>query len=431
MKEINTQIKNGVNLHVIQNEKFKTNLAAVFVTLKLTRKDVTKNALIPAVLRRGTANLQTQEEINKKLENMYGALFDCGIEKIGDNHVMKFYLETLNDTYVPNEEKLTKIGLDTLFDIVFNPYLEAKAFSSEYVKSEKNNIKQIIEAKINNKDSYAFNRCIEEMYKDMPYSLYKYGYIEDLDSIDESNLYEYYQFVIQNSKIDIFVSGDFANSNEIEKIIQENNNIQELIQRNPIIEVYNENIKEQKDELKEIQENMDISQGKLIIGIDLLENKAEDRFATTLYNTILGDSANSKLFQNVREKEHLAYTIRSIYNKTKSVLFIRAGIETSNYQKAVNIIKEQLENMKAGEFTQEDIKNAKNYIISAINSIDEEQDTEITYYFGQELSGVKYSPEEYKKKIKDITKEEIEQIAGKIRINTIFFLKNETEEGGK
>ena len=140
------EIKNGINFHTIKTDKFKTNLLSVFITTPITRENVTKTALIPAVLRRGSNNLKTSEEISIKLEEMYGASFDCGVEKIGDNQVLKFYLESLNNDFLPEEveEDILKSSINTILDIVFNPLIEDNAFKKEYVQSEKENIKQVI-----------------------------------------------------------------------------------------------------------------------------------------------------------------------------------------------------------------------------------------------------------------------------------------------
>ena len=135
-------------------------------------------------------------------------------------------------------------------------------------------------------------------------------------------------------------------------------------------------------------------------------------------------SANSKLFQNVREKQSLAYSANSNYVRYKSNIFINAGIEIENYTKALDIIKEQIEEMKKGNFTEEDIENDKKGIISQINTIDDEQDTEIIYYLGQELTNSNQSIEEYKENVRKVTKEQIQKIASKVKINTIFFLRN-------
>ena len=143
-----------------------------------------------------------------------------------------------------------------------------------------------------------------------------------------------------------------------------------------------------------------------------------------MYNAIFGNGVNSKLFQIVREKESLAYTAKSEYVVQKNNIFIRCGIECEKYDKTVELIKVLLEQMKNGEFTEEDINKTKEYIISGIDSINEEQDTQILYLFGQELSKLPLKTEEYKEKIKAVTKEQITEFAQSIQLNTIYFLKS-------
>ena len=417
-----TEIKKGIKLHTIKTEKFKTNLIAIMLTTKLNRENVTKNALVPAVLRRGTKNLITQEEINKKLEEMYGASLDCGLDKTGDNQVLKFYIETVNDEFLPQEaENMLKTSLEKIFEFVFNPYLENGCFKKEYVEQEKENIKQIIDGKIDNKARYSLDRCIEEMYKDKPYGLYKYGYVEDMKNINEKNLYEYYQQLIDECKIDIFVSGII--DDETENIIKNNENIIKLKDREP---QYNEPeiIAKRTEKENDVQESMDVTQGKLIIGMDLDIDDDNLRFDVMIYNSIFGGSANSKLFQNVREKASLAYTASSSYYRFKNNIFINCGIEIKNYEKALEIIKQQIEDMKKGDFTDEEVENAKKGIIASIKTIDDEQDTEITYFFSQELSKSKCNIEQYMQRISEVTKDNVVDVANKVSINTVYFLKD-------
>jgi len=415
-------IKNGIKLHTIKTEKFKTNLIAVMLTTKLDRKNITKNALIPAVLRRGTKFMQTQEEINKKMEDMYGASFDCGLDKTGDNQILKFYMETVNNEFLPQDaENMIKSSIEKIFEIIFNPYLENGVFKKEYVEQEKENIKQIIDGKIDSKARYALDRCIEEMYKNEPFGLYKFGYVEDLKDINEKNLYEYYLELIETCKIDIYISG-IVDEN-IHNIIKQNENIEKLQERKPDFKEF-ELTKKENEEAKEIQESMEVTQGKLILGLDVNILDKDARYKIMIYNSLLGGSANSKLFQNVREKASLAYTASSSYYRFKNNIFINCGIDIPNYQKALEIIKKQIEDMKNGDFTNEEIENAKNGIIASIKTIDDEQDTEITYYFGQELSGTKTSLEEYIENIQKVNKADVLEVAKQISINTIYFLKN-------
>lgn len=422
------EIKEGIKIHYINTDKFKTNLMAIILSTPLTREYVTYNAVLSAVLRRGSKNMSTQEQISKELEGMYGATFDCGLNKTGDNHILKFYVESINDEFLPQDaENMLKVSIEKLAEIVFNPYLEEEKFKEEYVNQEKENIKQRIEGKIDNKASYARIRILEEMYKDEPVGLFGYGYIEDLEKINNKNLYEYYKKLINECKIDIFISGKI-NIDECKEIIEENENISMLKKRKANYIVNEIGVKKEVEE-RMVIESMDITQGKVVIGCDILFNQ-EDlkdknlRYQVMLYNALLGGSANSKLFQNVREKASLAYTASSNYVRYKSNIFINAGIEINNFEKALEIIRKQIEDMKNGDFTEEQIQNEKKGIISQINTIDDEQDTEIIYFLGQELTNSNSGIEEYKECIRSVTREQIENIASKIKINTIYFLRN-------
>ncbi len=420
MLDKKTTIKDGITFHKIETNKFKTNLFSVFLTIPLNRETVTKNALITAILRRGTKKLLSQEEISKKLEEMYGASFDCGIEKTGDYQTIKFYLELLNDQFLPTKVNISKTGINLLLDIAFNPFEENGKFKKEYVEQEKENLKQIIEGKIDDKASFSYEKCIESMYKNKPYGLYKFGYVEDIDKLNEENLYEQYKELIKTCKVDIFASGN--NLEEIDQTIINNENIEKLRPRK--IEIKEDIIKEKITNPELVTDSMEVTQGKLVMGFDIMQNEENTSYVTMVYNTILGVGANSKLFQNVREKASLAYYCSSNYIKRKANIIIRAGIEIPNFNKTVEIINKQLEDMKQGKFTDGDVESAKNLIFATINNIEEEQDTEISYYFGQELANKLETVEEYKNKIENVTKDQVISLAKQIQLNTIYFLKD-------
>lgn len=418
------QIKEGVNLHIIKTDRFKTNLLSIFITTPLNRETITYNALIPTVLRRGNMVNKTQEELSIALEEMYGASFDCGVEKTGDNQILKFYLEAINDEFLPKQENVVKQAINTLINIVFNPLVQNNEFNKDYVIPEKENIKQLIESKKDNKARYALERCLEEMYKNQTYGLYRFGYVEDLEKINQNNLYNHYKDLISKCKIDIFVSGE-VEQQEIINIVSQNEHIQKLASRKPEYIITNQLRQKQEDKQEQvINESMDISQGKLVIGMDMFNINEKTRYIAAVYNAILGGTATSKLFQNVREKASLAYTTSSSYIKPKNNIMIKAGIEIENYDKAVEIIKQQVNDMKQGNFTEDEFNNAKRCIVSNIKFIPDEQDTTLSYYFGQELSNTNATIEEYIKNIEAVTREEIHQLANNININTIYFLKN-------
>lgn len=444
-----------ISIKRFENNKFKTNEVALFITLKQIAENASKNALLPAVLRRGSKNYKTQLEISKKLEEMYGANFNCGVDKTGDYIVLKFYIGTINNEYSDKKENLAQEALDLLIDIVFNPNVENNEFNREYVKQEKDNLAKLINSKKDDKGNYAYERCIEEMFENDPYGIYKYGSLEELEKIDEKNLYEYYLYVLQNSQVNIYINGKNAKSVEINKEAnpnfkavnektendkysnetenlktnsQEINNSDKTNQPKRIVNNENntnsttnldvtiENI----DGKKIVKEKLDVTQGKLIMGLNVPN---ENKYAVTLYNTILGGGANSKLFQNVREKASLAYYASSRYIRRKDAIIIRTGIELPNYDKAVKVIEDQIEDMKNGKISDFEITSARTLISSSLKLIQESQDDIMAFDFDQELFKENLSFDEYYKKLEAVTLEEVIEVAKHVKINTIYYLE--------
>ena len=439
-----------IKIKRFENNKFKTNEIAVFVTIKQTQENATKNALIPAVLRRGSANFQNQLEISKKLENMYGASFNCGVDKSGDYIILKFFIETINNEYSDSKENLAQEAFNLLTDIVFNPLVENDGFNINYVKQEKDNLAKIINSKKDDKANYAYQRCIEEMFKNNPYGIYKYGSLQDLEKINEKNLYEYYLNIIQNSPIFIYINGKNANSINVDENINnnfkiafnnnsneynENDDLQEKNENAEIEDNKNTEIKDNKNieivdnknaeivalqPINIVKEKLDVTQGKLIIGLNA---PSENKYAVTMYNTILGGGANSKLFQNVREKESLAYYASSRYIRRKNAIIIRTGIELANYDKAVKVIKEQLEEMKKGNISDYELASAKTLILASLKLIPESQEDIMAFDFDQDVFNENLTFEQYYKKIENITLKEIIDVTNQVRINTIYYLE--------
>ena len=394
----------------LQSNKFKTNLVALFITVPLTKENCTKNALLTSVLRRGTNNLKTQEEIAKRLEELYGAGFNCGVDKLGNYHVLKFYLETLENTYTLNNENLLQEGVNLLLDIVFNPLIENNGFNKLYVDQEKLNLQRLIESRKDNKALYAKERCLENMFVDESYSLYKYGSVDDLANINEINLYAYYKELLKDCKIDLYITGNNIDNIKVPEIPSKN-----------LPQIPNVHIAPSKPNV--VNEIQDVTQGKLIIGLDVDD---KNKTAVSMYNTILGGGANSKLFQNVREKASLAYSAGSSYIRRKNVILIQTGIEIENYDKALKIVEEQLEDMKNGKISDGEFNSAKQLIVSSIELIEESKEDMITFYFDQNLFEEHLNVTEYKEMIKKVTKDDVIKVAQKVKEDTIYFLTNDS-----
>ncbi len=412
-------IGKGINLNLIKTNKFKSNLVSLYMEMPLDKDDVTKNALIPLVLKRGTNKYTTNLDIERKLEELYGAEFSLNINKKGERHVLRFTIESPKGIYVEDEKYFYDV-IDFLKEIVFNPYLEENSFSKKYVEQEKENLKKIIEGKINDKRSYAITRCIEEMCKNEKFSIYEYGYVEDLDSINNQNLYSRYEYILNTSPIEIFFIGDYDDN------IVEYMEDTFRIDRENIVDVPREKIINGVQTKNMVREDMSISQGKLVMGYRTSIPYEDDLYnALLVASEILGGGPNSKLFRTVREKESLAYYIGSMVYKYKSIMLIDAGIDFDKYEKTLEITRGQIDELKNGVFTDEDIEIAKKSIVTSLKSVTDSNYLISEFFLSQILSNDNSTIDETIESILNVNKEEIIEASNKINIDTIYFLRNE------
>jgi predicted Zn-dependent peptidase len=349
---------------------------------------------------------------------MYGAVFNFSREKVGNFFVMKFYISTLENRYLPENINLAQEGINLLSDIIFNPLKEDGVFNSTYVEQEKENRRKEIESRKDDKDAYAYSRALEELMEDDPYGSFIYGDIEHLEKIDNKNLYEYYQKLLKECKIDIFVDGFDANAIELPEIMKQHGD-PEFKQLSD--EVKNKLLKE-VDEPKRVTDILDVTQGKIDIGLRVSD---EDKYAILVYNQILGGDANSKLFQNVREKNGLAYTVRSTYSKYNNFIMIRTGIQLENFDKCLKVIEAQLSDLQNGKITEKEIADAKECLYALLREIDESQLATINFEYARETLADDDSIEEKEKKIKAVTIDDVIRVAKGVSVNLVYYLTNE------
>ena len=244
------------------------------------------------------------------------------------------------------------------------------------------------------------------------------GYKEDLEKIDRKNLYEYYKEFINNSSVDIYVVGDI-NFNEIEELIEKYFTFKDnkKLLNNPGIEekVHNKKV-------NEVFEKDETNQAKLSIACTLEGlTEYEKKYSLNIYNLMLGGTADSKFFKNIREKHSLCYYISSNGNKLDNLLIIASGITKDNYKKIIKLINKEMDDMRKGDFSEEDLDKAIKYNVAVLEEIEDKPNQIIASFYAQDKMGTD-SIEERLNKVKKVSKEDIMKVANKIHIDSIFLL---------
>lgn len=412
---------NGVRFNFIKNNKFKTSMIGVFFSTPMTAKNVSINALIPAILRRGTEKLSTMKEISKKLESLYGAKFDCGVSKKGENQIIRFYGEAVNKKYTgTNQDTLGELA-DLINDVIFNPILDNGKFKADYVSQEKEQVKDIIESRKNDKVQYALERCYELMFEGEPFGLCEFGTTDRIDKITDDELMNGYRDMLNDYQVDVVVSGDLTE--------EEYKNIISKFRFSPrkALEI-TEPKKVNVEKVKDYTEKFDINQGKLSLGYRVnIDTNSDDYYKMLVYNGILGGGVQSKLFQNVREKNSLAYYAFSRYEKIKSVMGISCGIEIPNHQKALDTILEQVEDMKNGKITAEEYETTLKTLENSLNSMRDEQAQMLDFNYTQILLGTNKTLEEIIENVKKVQISDVVDVAKYVELDTIYFMTGNEE----
>lgn len=413
------KLNNTCDLHIFNSNKFKTNLIQMVIIEKLDAETVSANALLPYVFYRGSNKYPTTRDFKIRLNELYGSELGISILKRGENQLLIFSLELPNEKFLPEQTPLFQKGLKLLYELVLNP-----AMKEEYIEQEKDNLQKKIKALINDKYSYAVKRCYQEMCSNEAYGLYKLGKKEELATISKKQLLKRYKSIIDNSNILFFVVGDIEDN----RVFSDINTVFNFKHKQSK-EINKTKLKSQVTDVKEIRDKMKVKQGKLIMGFRTgITRGSKSYYPLIVYNGILGAFPHSKLFQNVREKASLAYFANSGLETTKGLLLISSGIDFNVYQKAREIILQQVEEIKKGNFTIQELNWAKMSLQNRFKNIADRIDGLAGHYL---LGLINKNAESIDKSIDSISavqEKDVINIAEQIKLDTIYFLDKQEGE---
>ena len=415
---VTKKICSGVNLTYIPEEKFKTTLISFVMFTPIDKKTVSANAIIPHLLSHSCRQYPSLQNINLKLEELYGTDLISKASKIGDNQVLTISASGLSSRYIPDSSDNSLEIAKLLNEIIFNPDIKENTFKSEKLAQEKRQLIEDIESELNDKKTYAIKKCTEIMCKNEKFGIPSSGTIESAKMLNEQDAFNAWKNLLTSSHIEIMVIGSCNHKlifNEFKKNF-------DTIERNAS-EISKDIIVNEVQSIKEIYENMDVVQAKLVMGFRTGIAKPDPNVeAVKVMNALLGGSPQSKLFLNVREKLSLCYYCSSNYISEKGILFIQSGVQEENILKAKQEILNQIEDIQLGNFTEKELSETKMYMAQAIEKVMDSQESLGLWYAGQALDSVKYSPDEMIEKINKVKREDIIKSAQSLKLDTVYIL---------
>ena len=418
------QIGEGVFMNSVVEPKFKSDRISLCLATPLEKEKATVNALVPFVLRKGCKSCPDFTKLNKKLAEMYGAILDADVAKHSDSQIIEVSIQFTDDRFAIGGENMTEEAAKLLSDIVFEPNFDENGFFPEIdLELEREFLIDTIESDLNDKRVYAIGKALGLVFENEPFGVKRYGYVEDAKKITSESLAKAWKELVETSRIEIFFAGP-GNPEIAEKVFAEKIS---SLERNPVSTGHFEIV--DYSPLKEAEESMDIVQGKLVMVFRMGAPKTErEKNAARVLSALYGGTAFSKLFMNVREKMSLCYYADSHFERGSGIMIVDCGIEFENREKAQAEIINQLELVAKGDFTDEELDNTKGAILNSLGSVGDTLYSVEGWYMSGIIEEKIITPEEDKKAIGEITREEVMKAAEKAKLAAVFFLKGGENE---
>ena len=414
---IRKPIAPAVHVNISPMDLFKTNQIYISFVMPLSERVASFASLLSMVLKTGCADYPNVKALGRALDELYGAQLHVSLRKKGDNHVVTFSLEFLDNSFAHQDDIISK-ALELMAKVIFHPLTDGDSFDIPAVEREKKNLCNLIEGRINDKRIYALRRCGEFSAQGQPYQVYECGSVSCVEQITAKSLFDFYQEYLQSSVIEIYGFGrvsDVQIENAFGKYFSDD--------RTPIMKP---SCTVATSELKEYEEIYPVDQAKLSIGFGF--NKQVNDVAQRLFLILYGGSPSSLLFANVREKLSLCYYCSAMLEKHKNLMIVYSGVMPEKIEEAKKEILVQLDSIVRGEFTQAEFAAAKKAYINNLKAMQDSVSQLEDYALNQILSGRPVSIEEDLRQIEQLTEKDIQDVAKTVEPISVYVLKGGMEQ---
>lgn len=427
METVRTELIPGVWLTALRSDKFKTGCLSINLLTQLKRETAAFNAVLPFVLRRGTRFHPDMQTIAAELDSLYGTGVEPIVRKIGEIQCIGFYASFPDRKYLPAGSEVFEKTANLSCEMLLAPNTRGGLFLPAYVESEKEKLLELIRSRVNEKRSYAHFRLLEQMCCYEDYAVSRFGTEDTAESIYYQKLTKYYHSLISASPVEIFYCG----SMEASKVADTLSDALSGMTRGEINYDIGTDIRMNavEDQVRSFVDEMSVTQGKLVMGFRLGECMEEpDLAAIYVFNAVYGSGVTSKLFMNVREKLSLCYYASSTVDTHKGIMLVSSGVDFDKVDEAKSEILAQLEAVKSGDISDEELEAARRSVASDLLACLDSQGELEGFYLANTIDGLEFSPDELAALVCDVSREDVIKIASSVVLDAEYFLRGGGED---
>ena len=408
----------GVTLRCCRDTRFKQGCLSFQMIRRMAEEEAAMNALLPNVLLRGTKEHPDLRAITHRLDALYGASVSPLVRRVGDYQTVGLYCGFMDDRFALPGDQVLEPMLAFLEELLLDSPLKDGGFLPEFVESEKKNLIATIESELNDKRAYAMGKLLKIMCREDTFGLPRLGEPEQVAAIEPVKLYGHYRHILRTSPINLFYVGS-AESGRVAELLKPlfaklDRQVGALVAQTAFHPCQGQ----------DVVETMEVAQGKLCMGFTTpITNRDPEFPAMQVLNTIYGAGMTSKLFMNVRERMSLCYSVGSGYYGTKGIVLVSAGIDFDKEQLTRQEVLRQLDACRKGDITEEELKAAKEAILSSLRATNDAPSAIEGYHATAALSGMGMTPEVYMTAVEGVTKEQVVAAANTVELHSTYFLK--------
>lgn len=420
MKYNRTELGNGIGFSEIIDEKFKTSSLTIRFITPLDRSSASGNDFAVGLIAMTNKKYKTLAELSRKRYSLYGAGLSGNAGKRGDLQILNFQSTWLNNRYAIDGEDIRSEMLDIVRCCLFEPNVENGAFDAESFNIARKEQLDSIDAEINNKRGYAIQRATELAFENEPAALNSYGTKETAEAVTPESAYKAYLELLRTARVEIYYVSAEADP-YVSNMLSENF---AKIDREPVEIVYNSK-SPIRSAPKDMTETFDVRQCKMVMNF---KTDSDDFEALKMINLIFGATPVSKLFANVREKMSLCYYCASRFNSPKNAIMVDCGIERANIEKTKNAIIAQLDEIRNGNISDDELQSALLTFDSVLTQVGDTPSSYKDWFFERGCDGKIVSPEEYLMAFKNVTKDRMINAAKSIVLDSVYVMLDKEEK---
>lgn len=419
------QLAPGVGFSRIWDPKFKQNRISACLILPLEKQTVTQRALLPFLLRKGTKSCPDFTQLNRRLSELYGAILDADVSKYGAYQVLSLTLQAVDDRFALQKEEIAQQCAGLLCEILLRPNLENGEFPQQDVQLEREFLTDTIQSEINDKRSYAISQCTQSLFEGTPFAVKKYGYADAVKAITPQSAAQEYEKVLDSAAVEILFTGSGTADGARRVFAQAFSQMH----RHPVTCVPAP-VAPMRHEGNEFSEEMDVRQGKLVLGFRIpQELTRRQKDATRMMCALYGGTPFSKLFLNVREKLSLCYYCAARYDRSSGTVLVDSGVEFANRDSAQKEILAQLHAVCRGDFTDEEQEQTLLAMKNSLRTIGDSLGATESWYLTQILSGGEIiSTQQDIENLQELSREDLIEAAQRLQLDSVYFLTSKSGE---